>query len=123
MTGPDLELILARDSVDGVPSCTRCGDPLKGERGFDWAIHHRRRRDGKPDMHSHQNCVAICGGSNVHKCHGWAHQRRSESQPAGFWLSRAAGENPLYIPILIRGEQWTYLTADGRYSDNPPEPS
>lgn len=120
MTGPDAKLILARDSVDGVPCCTRCGEQLGPIRGWDYSIHHRRRRDGKPDTHSPQNCVAVCGASNYDGCHGWTHSCRSESQPAGFWLSRVAGDNPLLIPILLRGERWVYLTADGGYSDNPP---
>ena len=119
----DVELILKRDSIDDVPSCTKCGTAIKGERGYDWAIHHRRRRDGKPDQDSAQNNVLLCGGSNVDRCHGWAHGRRSESQPEGFWLSRVSGENPLYLPLLLRGARWVYLTASGEYADNPPEVS
>jgi len=119
-TGPSsavVDAVLERQDRD----CAKCGEPLHGERAVDWAIHHRRRRDGLPDSHQPQNLVALHGADNVTACHGWAHQRRSESQPEGFWLSRVAGENPLTVPLLLSGERWVYLTADGRYSDEPPE--
>jgi hypothetical protein len=101
--------------------CAWCRDDLYGARGLQWAIHHRRRRDGLPDSHEPQNLVVLCGADNASGCHGWSHQRRSESQPAGYWLSRVAAEDPLLVPILLHAERWVYLTADGSYSDAPPD--
>ena len=118
-TGPSsaaVQLVLGRAGLH----CERCGSPLTGERGYGWSIHHRRGRDDRPDSHSTQNLVVVCGGDNVTGCHGWCHSRRSESQPAGFWLSRIAGTDPLLEPFLLHGEEWLYLTADGGYSDSPP---
>ena len=102
--------------------CVVCGWRLSGARGLDWSIHHRRGRDGRPDSHQPQNLIAVCGGDNVTGCHGRIHQRRSEAQPNGWWLSRIAGTDPLTVPVLVeRGSRWVYLTADGEYADVPPE--
>lgn len=119
--GPSLEivqLVLERD--DG--RCLACSIELYGERAFNWSIHHRRGRDGRVDSNAPQNLVLLCGADNVTGCHGWAHQRASESRPAGYLLSRIASTDPLTVPILVaNGSRWLYLTADGHYVDNPPE--
>jgi len=118
-TGPDaatVELVLDRDSR----RCICCGIGLSGERGWGWSIHHRRGRDGKPDSHQPQNLISVCGADNHSGCHGRIHQRRSESEPAGWWLSRVAGTDPLTVAVLVdHGSRWVYLTADGRYADEP----
>lgn len=115
---PTVELVLERDRG----CCVCCGVRLYGERGVDWSIHHRRGRDGKPDSHQPQNLITVCGGNNHTGCHGLIHQRRSESEPKGWWLSRVGGVDPLTRPVLVdRESRWVYLTADGRMSDSPPE--
>ncbi|HEU4540391.1 MAG TPA: hypothetical protein VFR23_04630 [Jiangellaceae bacterium] len=119
-TGPTpavRDLVLQRDSW----RCVCCGLPLNGERGWGWSIHHRRGRDGRPDAHQPQNLISVCGGDNTSGCHGLIHGRRSESEPAGWWLSRVAGVNPLTVPVLVdHGSRFVYLTADGEYSDELP---
>lgn len=121
MTGPTLEIVQRVVLRDG-GRCICCGEPLEGERGYGWSIHHRRGRDGKPDSHMPQNLMSVCGGDNVTGCHGRIHSRRSEAQPNGWWLSRIAGTDPLTVPLLVdRESAWKYLTNDARYSDDPPE--
>lgn len=119
-TGPDhltVQDILYRDEG----RCVVCGEGVIGQRGWSWSIHHRRGRDGKPDCHKPQNLILVCGASNVDGCHGKIHQRRSWSRPLGLWLSRAAAEDPLLIPVAIHREsRWVYLTDDGRYAEHPP---
>ena len=119
-TGPDeatVQAVVIRERG----CCLVCGDPLNGARGVGWSIHHRRGRDGKPDSHTVQNLIAVCGGDNVTGCHGRIHQRRSESQPAGWWLSRVAGTDPLTVPLLVdRESRWVYLTAAGTYAHEAP---
>lgn len=121
--GPDfytVEKVLTRDGG----RCVCCGTELFGDRAVDWSVHHRRGRDGKPDSHKPQNLITVCGGGNESGCHGRIHQRRSESQPNGWWLSRIAGTDPLTVPVLVgHGSRWVYLTASGEYADNPPESS
>lgn len=104
--------------------CIRCGTELSGERGYGWSIHHRRGRDGRPDSHTPQNLIAVCGGDNMAGCHGRIHSYRSIAQANGWWLSRIAGTDPLTVAVLIEHEsREVYLTADGDYSDGPPEES
>lgn len=117
--GPDIRTVQKVVMRDGW-RCVVCGDPVRGQRGLDWSIHHRRGRDGKPDTHQPQNLITVCGGDNHTGCHGRIHQRRSESQPNGWWLSRVAGEDPLRLPLLIFADHWVYLTADYGFSDTPP---
>lgn len=119
-TGPDaytVERVLSRDEG----RCLVCAVELFGTRGYTWSIHHRRGRDGKPDSHKPQNLITVCGADNVTGCHGKIHQRRSWSRPNGLWLSRAAAEDPLTVPLLVLAEsRWIYLTDDFAYADGPP---
>jgi hypothetical protein len=122
--GPDADTtltVLHRAVRDDKICCEVCSDPVDGERGFGWSLHHRRGRDGRADSNSVANLLVVCGSSNVDRCHGRIHSRRSESRPAGWWLSRAANEDPLTVPVLIdNGSRWVYLDNLGRYSDDPP---
>jgi len=119
--GPTVDTVLAvLERSRG--RCELCADELVGERGVRWSLHHRRGRDRRPDSHSVQNLMAVCGASNIEWCHGSIHGRRSEAQPNGWWLSRIAHQDPLRVPVLIdRGSQFVYFTADGRYAEHPPE--
>ena len=121
-SGPALEvveMVVIRDHG----CCVVCGEELQGERGWSWSIHHRRGRDGRPDSHMPQNLLSVCGADNVTGCHGRIHRHgKAEAQDNGWWLSRVAGTDPLRVAVLVdRGSRWVYLTADGRYSANPPE--
>lgn len=117
-TGPDpvtVEAVVKRESG----RCIVCGTALAGDRGVGWALHHRRGRDGKPDSHTVQNLIAVCGGDNQSGCHGLIHKFSSSvGAPSGWWLSRIAGTDPLTVPVLISHEgRWVLLTADGMYED------
>lgn len=118
--GPGVDAVLTVIRRDG-SRCVVCGEMTAGSRGMDWSIHHRRGRDGKADSHQPQNLILVCGGDNQSGCHGLIHQRRSESQPAGWWISRIVGTDPLTVPLLVDGQsRWVYLTAFGEYSLHPP---
>lgn len=115
------DLVLTRCERDGVPCCEVCGDPLKGERGMDWAIHHRQFRDGGPEQESPANKIAVCGGSNVDRCHGVIHSGKAYAMTQGWAISRHATKHPATFPVLIGMERWTYLLDDGGYSNFPPK--
>ncbi len=120
-TGPDartFEVVLKRD--EGL--CLVCGlSVLAGTRGLDWSLHHRRGRDQKADSHAPQNLVTVHGASNVAECHGRIHQSRTWAKPLGYWLSRVVGADPLLAPVFVATlDRFVFLTADGRYSDDPP---
>lgn len=114
-------IVIARATIGGVLSCELCGEPLTGQRGYDWALHHRRPRDGRPDSHTAQNQLAVHGTSNVDACHGIIHANADGQSTTNGWLiSRNARPviDPLTVPVLVdNGKRWVYLTADGRYLD------
>lgn len=120
--GPDfltVERVLRRDEGCCV-GCAVC--VLGGERGLHWSLHHRRGRDRKADSNSPQNLITVCGASNVDGCHGRIHQSRLWARPLGYWVSRTTGADPLLAPVFVAMlDRFVWLTAGGRYSDNPPE--
>lgn len=120
-TGPTpdvVNLVLLRDGW----KCVVCGDDIGGTKGWDYSLHHRRGRDGKPDSHMPQNLITVCGGSNVDRCHGRIHARRYEARSYGWRIDRNAVDNdPLHHGVLVaHGSRYVYLSADGQYSDHPP---
>lgn len=100
-------------------ACEVCANPLEGERSFGWALHHRRFRDRAPDQDTPQNILAVCGGSNVDRCHGLIHSGKAYAIERGWAISRHGKRDPALIPVLIGGRM-VYLTADGQYSEDPP---
>jgi hypothetical protein len=118
--GPSLDVVrrvVERDEG----RCRVCWDEVFGDRALNWSVHHRRGRTRRPDSNSPQNLILVCGADNVSECHGRIHQRRGESQPAGWWISRITGADPLTVPLLTEnGSRWVYLGADYRVYDNPP---
>jgi len=121
-TGPTPEtvaLVMARQEG----RCVCCGHMLTGQRGWDWGLHHRRGRDGRPDSHQPQNLIAVHGADNVTSCHGFVHSHRRAAEDFGWWLSRTAGVDPLLVPVHVVGAvpHRVYLTADGGVADVPPD--
>ncbi len=122
--GPDnatVLVIVARATVNGVLRCEVCGEPIHGSRGYDWSIHHRRHRDGKPDSHTAPNLLLVGGADNVSGCHGRIHQNGRWAKANGLSLSRAAGVDPLTEPASLAVGR-VYLTADGGYAAAPALP-
>jgi len=121
---PDVvEAVLERASLQGFLGCEVCGDSITGERGWDWSLHHRRGRDGKPDSHMPQNLLLVHGASNVDACHGRIHRNREgESRLRGWLIGRnSIPSDPLLVPALLCAESaWCYLDDLGGYADNPP---
>ena len=116
-TGPDRETVMQVLVRDGY-RCVRDGVPAQGERGVQWSIQHRLPRSGGGD-NSPENLIVLCG-SGTTGCHGHVESHRTEAYVNG-WLVRR-GFDPLLQPVLVDHQsRWVYLTADGRYSDDPPE--
>ena len=100
--------------------CIRCGQDIGGDRGLSWSLHHRRYRDGRPDSHTPQNLITVCGAANVDGCHGAIHASKTEAMASGWSITRHGWADPLIQPVLVaERSRWVYLTADGRYSDTP----
>lgn len=111
-------ILLQRATRDGVVCCELCGEPVEGERGVGWALHHRRFRDGRPDSHSPQNLLLVHGASNTDSCHGRIHGNKTEAMANGWAITRHGNADPLTEPVLIDGgRRKVLLTADGGYVD------
>lgn len=121
LTGPvktAVEAVLTRASRRGRPCCERCGAPLHGDRGYGWSLHHRRGRDGSTSQHDPANLLAVCGGSNVDRCHGIIHADRRRAEANGWSISRNAPADPLTVAVAVdNGQRRVLLTADGRYEE------
>lgn len=119
-TSETVRLVLARDGWRCVP----CGGEIGPVRGLDYSLHHRRFRDGRPDSHTPQNLITVCGSSNVDRDHGRIHKHRTWAKDNGYWVSRNAGTDPLLVPVFVAAiGHRVWLTATGEYSANPPEVS
>ncbi|MER7331611.1 MULTISPECIES: hypothetical protein [unclassified Micromonospora] len=119
-TGPSAEtvtLLFRRDQG----RCARCGDPIRGERGRDWSVQHRRARQGRdlrPDTNQPPNLVLLDGSATT-GCHGHVESRRAEARVNG-WAIRQT-DNPAEVPVNHAVHGWVLLTPDGdiqTYSPN-----
>jgi hypothetical protein len=102
--------------------CARCGQPVTGERGIDFSLHHRRPRamggSSRPDTNQPHNLVLL-HGSGVSLCHGLVEQHRAEAYANG-WLLRQ-GQDPSVVPVNHAAHGgWVLLTPDGGFSTYSP---
>lgn len=115
-TGPDLKTVLdvlARDRH----MCVRDSVPIRGDRGTDWVIHHRRPRamggSRLPDTNEPQNLLSLCAA-----CHEYVESHRAEALDNG-WLVPQSG-NPSLVSVLVEhGRRWVFLDPLGYYVDSP----
>jgi hypothetical protein len=97
----------------------RSGGVCEVCRGSAEQIHHRQPRamggTRRPGVHMPANLLHVCAA-----CHRHIESHRSAALLNG-WLVRQ-GQDPAVVPVLVdRGSRRVFLTADGRYSDDPPE--
>lgn len=118
-TGPDkltVEVVIGRDRGQ----CAWCGDRVFGERGVDWAIHHRRPRrmggDPRPDVNLPSNLVLLHEGASG--CHMNVEQHRAIGYDRGFILAYTSRPCSISIEHAVHG--WVYLTDDGEAVSEPP---
>jgi hypothetical protein len=115
-TGPDkgtVATVVARDSG----RCARCGDPVSGERGRDYSLHHRQPRamggSSRSGINGPQNLVLL-HGSGSSSCHGLTERNRAEAYANG-WLVRQA-QDPAEVPVKHAVHGWVLLTNIGTTS-------
>ncbi len=91
--------------------CVRCAVVVSGQRGWDWAVHHRRARAAggsrRADTSSPANGLIVCTG-----CHAWIESRRGLARIQG-WLVRQ-GHDPAGVSVWtdVHGG-WVRLDHDG----------
>ena len=99
-------------------SCVRCAVAIRGIRGLDCSIQHRKPR-GQGGTNAVSNLLAVCG-SGTTGCHGHMESYRTEAYDLGWLVHRDV--DPLTKAVLVEAQsRWTYLDDLGGYSDNPPE--
>lgn len=111
---PPTVVTLVTDRSGG--SCERCGNPLRGERGVDWSIHHRKNRSqGGRNVAS--NLLVLCGDGSS-GCHGWVTEHPALAGDEGThvpsWL------DPAEVPVTTLGRT-VWLADDGGVSGQAPE--
>jgi hypothetical protein len=70
--------------------CAWCGDPIQGERGMDWSVHHRAPRSMGGTRRSWVNQAAnglIVHGHGTTGCHGVIERERDMARNMGFLVS------------------------------------
>lgn len=98
-------------------ACEKCGRDTSWEGG---QVHHRLPRgvggSSDPAIHSPANLLLLC-----RPCHEWVESNRTAAYDAG-WLVRRGSTAPGAVPVLLHLHDLpTYLTHDGRYSQEAPD--
>ena len=114
-TGPD-DATVAVVLVRHYGKCARCDDLIRGERGLDWVVHHRRARGAggsrREDTNSPANLVPLCGPGVDNDCHGHVESHRAEALTFGWLVPQ--GADPATVPVLIEhGARRVLLDHDG----------
>lgn len=109
----------------GDACCEACGIWL-GEHGGQ--IQHRLARGSggskDPVTRSAANAALMCGTAQS-LCHGAAESRDPEQrmEDRGFVIRHGKGPDfdPRNVPLILFGDVKRWLSADGRYLDDPPQ--
>lgn len=115
-TGPDLDTVMAVLHRDGY-RCVLDGAAIRGDRGVQWVLHHRRPRamggTRRRDANSPANLLSLCAA-----CHGYVESNRAEALSNGWIVLQT--QDPAVVAVLVaERSRWVYLTADGGYADDP----
>lgn len=100
-----VEAVLARDGG----KCAGCGDWLRGQRGVDYSVHHRKLRSQGGDNRL-SNLVSLCG-HGTSGCHGLAHSEVAAARVSGFLM--LSTENPAEVRVEHSQYGPVYLLDDG----------
>ena len=113
--GPDESArIIRRDQT----RCAWCGNGVRGRRGVDWSIHHRRARGMGGSrvawVNEAANGVVVCG-NGTQGCHSEIESQKALAIELGFTVGAtwrfASNEVPIKHAVL----GWVLLDNDGGY--------
>lgn len=100
-TGPDQrirQLVMERDQFQ----CVRCGNPVTGEPGVDFSVHHRIARgmggSRDPRLNMPANLILL-DGSGTTGCHGAVEKARAEARTHGYLVWRSL--DPTKVPVRV----------------------
>lgn len=107
-TDPDaatVDLVCERDDW----RCVVCGDPIRGRRGSEWSVHHRKLRSHGVDNRP-ANLILVCGhGTSL--CHGAIHAGPNAAREAG-WMVRSTAD-PAATVMAHSQHGWVLLDNEG----------
>lgn len=99
--------------------CARCGKPVRGSRGRDWSVHHRRPRGaGGTSLRwvgQAANGVVLCG-SGTTGCHGAIERERRRAFDDGFLISRIGVAVAVTTVLRHALHGWVLLDDEGGFS-------
>lgn len=105
-------IILERDGY----RCAWCGDPVHGERGIAWSVHHRAPRSMGGTRRSWVNQAAngvLVHGHGSAGCHGEIERERDMARNMGFLVSSIGNEPSSHVPIRHAVHGLCLLDDDG----------
>lgn len=98
--------------------CAWCGQPVQGERGRDFSLHHRRPAgmggDKRPETHAAGNLILL-HGSGCTRCHGVVESLRALAFDRGFLIPKGAAQPPSKFAIQHAVHGLAYLFDDGSW--------
>lgn len=100
--------------------CALCGDPVTGERGFDYSVHHRKPKGmggGKnaPWLGTAANGLLV-HGHGTDGCHGDIEKNRTSALYDGFLINRNSIIMPADVPIRHALHGWVLLDEEGWFT-------
>jgi hypothetical protein len=119
-TGPTGETVMALFKRDE-GRCALCGEPIRGNRGWDWSCHHRtgRKRGGtlRRWINLPGNLVLLCGSGTV-GCHFRVESNGLWARDNGFKV-REGQHLPSAVPINHAVHGRVLLADDGTWTEAP----
>ncbi len=115
-TDPDKATVAAVMERDG-GRCVGCGDPVCGQRGFHYSVHHRKLRSQGGDNRL-SNLILLCG-HGTSGCHGLAHSEVAAARLSGFLM--LSTENPAEVRLDHSQHGPVHLLDDGSVVPIPAE--
>ena len=113
-TTATFDTVVERD----VGRCAWCGQPVQGERGRDFSLHHRRPAgmggDKRPETHAAGNLILL-HGSGCTRCHGVVESLRALAFDRGFLIPKGAAQPPSKFAIQHAVHGLAYLLDDGSW--------
>lgn len=98
--------------------CAWCVEEIRGRRGEDFSLHHRRPAgmggDRRPETHGAGNLVLL-HGSGCTGCHGLVESQRDLASERGFLIPKLAASAPSTWPIEHALHGRVFLFDDGSW--------
>lgn len=99
--------------------CAWCGNPVHGQRGIDWSIHHRRARSMGGSSLTWVNQAAngvVVHGNGTQGCHGDIESHKELAEQFGFRVYVNGVLLPADVPIKHAVHGWIRMDNEGGFT-------